>query len=311
MDVDRVAELMQRKRELAAERAALGLAAKRRRDNERAAKASEDRQWSLVDSMLHVTLIMFVLADCKVEPPVLEFLKCQGRQRHWAAKSDDELAVVVEDAFRDADLGHMASLSDVEEPSDPPAMLVAAGRMLQGCLASWVEEQNRVRGVAPSTATVLLRFEALRLQVPEAFRPSPWGTSDAASSRVKMDRWRRRWGGRYGALRKREFVPVAVMREKAGVAVCIVHAYSHTPSDACFLQPHSRFGPRIGALLGARRLGTAVRRGSRVGGGRAGGRAGERVCGRACRRGGRAGCRAGERAGGWSGGGRAYGSGPS
>ena len=298
MDVGLVAELRQRKRLLAAERSALCLAAKRRRGQERATKASEDRQWHLADFLLHVTLILFVLADCKVEPPVLELLKRQGRQRHWADRSDDELTLVVEDAFRDADLGYVASLSDVEEPSDPRAMLVAVGHMLQWCVASWVEEHNRARGVAPSTATVLLRFEALRLQVPEAMRPAPWGASDVASSRVRMDRWRRRWGGRYGALRKREFVPVDVMREKAGVAVCIVHLYSHTAIETCYFA-----APLTARSADRRGVGHGFWRGSRVGGragGRSSARAGGAVGGADELAGGLAGGRSGGRVGAWA-----------
>ena len=156
-----------------------------------------------------------VLADGVVEPPLIEFFRSQGRQRHWRDKTDDELSEIIERAFLDTDVCVIAPLSDPEAPPNIGAMRTALGRMVQWWVAQWTLTQNRVRGVAPSTTSVLVHFEALWLQLPEGVRPSPWGTSRAVAPHKRISRWRRRWGGRYGALRVREIIPVPDMREKA------------------------------------------------------------------------------------------------
>ena len=76
----------------------------------------------------------------------------------------------------------------------------------------------RVRWVAPPSAAVLDHFEERRVAIPEPFRPRPWGTSASGASRMRLTRWRRRWGGRIAKLRPREVVSLDDMQNKAPLA---------------------------------------------------------------------------------------------
>ena len=86
-------------------------------------------------------------------------------------------------------------------------------------LKEWAEDLNRRRGLAPSTAAVLQEKERRRARVSAAVQPSAWGTAEGARGRMRATRWRRRWGGRFGSIRKREDVTPEELRAKAGALV--------------------------------------------------------------------------------------------
>jgi len=69
--------------------------------------------------------------------------------------------------------------------------------------------------IGPPAAAVLDRFEDRRVATPEHARPRPRGTSASGTLRMRLTRWRRRWGGRIAKPRPREVVPLDVMQSKA------------------------------------------------------------------------------------------------
>ena len=75
---------------------------------------------------------------------------------------------------------------------------------------------NEQRGVAPSTAMVLERFEQRRSHLPEGVRPRPRGVAAEDKARAWALRWRRRWGARHGNIQAREDIPLDEKRAKAG-----------------------------------------------------------------------------------------------
>ena len=161
-------------------------------------------------------LICFSLAEGIPDPAVV-FLSQTGRQRGWAPKADDELALMVYDAYLAADTDDIIALCDFDSPRDSPALASAVGIVEQWRCATWAKPQNK-KGVASPSAAVLDHFEERRVAIPEPVRPRPWGTSASGASRMRLTRWRHRWGGRIAKLRPREIVPLDVMQSKAPLA---------------------------------------------------------------------------------------------
>ena len=163
--------------------------------------------------MVHAVLIIYGLAEYNAAPAV-KFLASSGRKRHWPAKSEEELAALVEDLFLQTDPDDFAALVDSGAPSDPGAMQVAVGVVQEWRLAAWTQCLNYTKGVAPRTEALLRQFEKSRLGLPEAVRPAYRGAVEHPPARVWAARWRRRWGGFYGQLRVREAISVEEMRNK-------------------------------------------------------------------------------------------------
>ena len=69
--------------------------------------------------------------------------------------------------------------------------------------------------IGPPAAAVLDHFEDRRVATPEHARPRPRRTSASGILRMRLTRWRRRWGRRVAQLRPREVVPLDVVQSKA------------------------------------------------------------------------------------------------
>ena len=54
----------------------------------------------------------------------------------------------------------------------------------------------------------------IRIAVPMDLRPPYWGSTAFASARMRALRWRRKFGGRIGAIRVRQHTAVDVMQSK-------------------------------------------------------------------------------------------------
>jgi hypothetical protein len=133
------------------------------------------KAWALSIQMQHVTLIAFVLSEYNVQPCV-HYLRACGRERHWPAPSDDELATLVEHIFLHAELDHIAALSDTIDPSDIDALNI------------------------PCTEALLQQAEAARLCFPACVRPPNVGSIGEKRAKRWARRLRDRWGGRYGSV---------------------------------------------------------------------------------------------------------------
>jgi hypothetical protein len=94
MLASRLDELRARKREASAELRALGVAKKKRRDNEARKRSTAARAWDVAGAMARVAVVIYTLARFVVEPAVLYLRQC-GRRRHWPERSDPELAALL------------------------------------------------------------------------------------------------------------------------------------------------------------------------------------------------------------------------
>ena len=186
---------------------------KRARQRATSSGAAAGRAWQLTDSLLRVVLIAHTLADGMVDPSVV-FLTRKGREHHWPDRSEEDIADLVYTAYAHADINDVAALVDMDNPTDEAALSTAVSYVEQWRAVVWSKAQNRL-GVAPSTGAVVDHLEERRGRLPASVRPTSWGSSAIASSRKRVSRWRRRWGGRIATIRVREEVPVEDMREKA------------------------------------------------------------------------------------------------
>lgn len=101
---------------------------------------------------------------------------------------------------------------------------------VEHALHVWVVDKNKDRGVAPTTSS--LRMEALsewrrHQDLVDEEEPAPHAWQFAPAFAVWACRWRRRWGGRVGALRLREHVPVHLRRLKVLAVIRSPHTHTH------------------------------------------------------------------------------------
>ena len=209
----------QRKRTLAEVTSNLAAAKKELKAAQRKEQKAQMRRntsWCLTaESRLGKTvLILYDLAgfdDCAA----VDFLAAAAQRRHWDPKPAAELRILVSDLFLAVDADQYAGLCDVDRPLDGDAMRDALTYWEEWSLTAWVKDANVRKGVAPSTDVILQRLEERRLRLPEAVRPPARGSVGEARSRMWASRWRRKGGGRCGAIRARDDVSVQEMRDKA------------------------------------------------------------------------------------------------
>lgn len=222
---------------LASNAAELGRAMKVVRKSERAAA----RAWQLPEPIRRATIIAYALAEYNVQPAI-KLLVASGRRRHWPDKAEDELVAIVEDLFLAVDVVELSGLTDLEAPADLDAMKLAVPYVEQWRLCAWATELNESKGVAPSTEAVLVKLESQRVALPDVVRPAARGTVADAAARVWATRFRRRWGGRHGRIKCRDYVPTDEMVSKA---VCV--------SVGVYILVFSIFGRPFGRARGAKR----------------------------------------------------------
>ena len=202
--------LLQKKAELRAALAEIG----REKKKVKRAQDREAKVWVLTPFLKDVVLIMYVLAGYTAEPAA-RYLAMEAQRRRWPSKSEDDLRTEAEEVFLAFDdVGQLADLTCLENPSHPEAMKVAVKVVEEWRLAQWVWRLNAQQGVAPSTAQVLQRFEQTSSQLPDAVRPPYLGEATEARGRMSAHRFRQRWGGRHGRIRVQEDVPLEERRAK-------------------------------------------------------------------------------------------------
>ena len=169
----------------------------------------------------HAAVIAFVHAGYELEPAV-HFLESAGRVRHWPGKTAAELEALVQEAFIDlGDQGLLVALTDEDEPSDASAIRAAAKCVEEWRLCKWALDENLQKGETPSTSSMLARLAADRMVRGDLdFQAA--GTVVEGKARKFMSRLRQRWGGRFGAIREIEHVPLREMQLKATSRTTIV-----------------------------------------------------------------------------------------
>ena len=218
--------------QLAAARAAV-------RACQQAVKDKRRRTWVLTEWLAHVVLLIYGLAGYTAEPAVL-YLAHAARKRKWPEKQDDEVTRIVEDTFMSVDVHVFAHLLDASDPADLSALKEATKYVEQWRLFSWAREQNVAHGIAPTTASVLVRYAALRLALPEAVRPAAAGDVTQSVAREWARRWRLRFGGRFGRLRVREDLTDEEAQEKARVPHRPHRLYKVAWARGCFARAGAR-----------------------------------------------------------------------
>ena len=161
-----------------------------------------------------VALILFELAE-RGAVAAAAYLAQQAAVFHWEARPEAAVRELVENLFLKIDLAEYTNLCSVQESSDVVAMRVALAFWAELELVVWVKEANARKGVAPSTASVLDRWEVQRLQWPEDVRPPSKASMEFSSAREWARQFRLRHGGRHGNIRIRDDIPVEEMRSKA------------------------------------------------------------------------------------------------
>ena len=218
MDID---VLRARKRELQVELSALSLTAKRARCNAARRRSSLERNWLLVGDQLKMALAIYMLTDYSLDASVA-YLRRLGRHRRWVHKTDAELIAIVEELFLNAELSDLVLLSDLWSDVGDRIMRIAADFAWQWRLVAWSSKLN-LKGIAPPTSIVLDEWMRARAEVPTHLRPVGWGNSALASARMRVLRWRHRFGGRSGSIPAREHVPLETMRDKAHAKLFRTH----------------------------------------------------------------------------------------
>jgi hypothetical protein len=213
MEGGRAQGLKQQRLDMRAELASLGRDTKRAKRQAASTTAAASRAWVLKESVLRVVLIVQTLANGVVDPAVA-FLMRKGRECHWPERSKEEIEDLVYATYASADVDAMAAMIDASAPTDAAALSIAVDCVEQWRVVLWAKAQNRI-GVAPGTGAVLDELERRAARHPADVRPPPWGSSSSPTSRKRLSRWRRRWGGRLSKIRVREEIPLADMRSKA------------------------------------------------------------------------------------------------
>ena len=174
----------------------------------------EGRAWLLSTFALHVVLITYALCEYKA-PAAVKFLATTGRKRRWPEKPEPELQELVENLFMECEANELAELADEDDPKHPEAFAVAVRYSEEWKMAAFVEDQNVRLGLAPTTESLLHRWECTRAKYPEVFRPMDPGLVAEARARKWAQRWKVRWGAKHGAIRVRDELPLEETRTKA------------------------------------------------------------------------------------------------
>ena len=162
-------------------------------------------QWRFSEQLQRAALVLFGKGNGSAAAAA--FLAKEAEKRQWPEKAEAELRKMVEEWFLEIDIDVFNDLCDPASPSDPVAMRLAMKFWQEWSVASYIEEANFDKGVAPSTAAVLDRCEQLRLDVPEEARPAAKGVVAQGKARAWAFRFRKRWGFSHGAIPTKDDMP--------------------------------------------------------------------------------------------------------
>ena len=105
-----------------------------------------------------------------------------------ARKSDEELALMIEDAPLHVDLDDFARLTDHDDPSVPDSMKKGVSIVEQRGIVVWARGLDNGQGVSPSTISVLQRVEQTRRRPPDSICPAAVGGSAESMARIRRRR---------------------------------------------------------------------------------------------------------------------------
>ena len=196
--------------------------------------AREEKQWSLRGQELNVTMCIYMMTDCSLEPTAI-YVRGVASKHDWPERSNDDIHLFIIDTFANASFDFLVTLLDEDCDETFAARKEARKYVLEWCVVEWGRAQNTKDPdpVEPSTGELLDQLELIRLSIPENERPRAWGVSASGSARKRASRLRAKYGGRIGKLRSQVRLPVAEMREKSMAAW---QWYNHLASKV----PHNK-----------------------------------------------------------------------
>lgn len=231
-------ELLERQRRVDIELASVRAAVVKARRAARASSAPANRTWRLVGGLRNAIVLAYALAGYRVEAAAV-LLKRRAAKARWPPKADMEIVRMIEDCFLDFDVYELAALREADATSDPAALREASQAVVEWQVSAWVATQNRSGVAVPSSRVVgefASRHAATQVEL------AAWGPMGSGSTRMRLHRWRKRYGGRVGVLRPREVPPHAEMVAKAnrtGLEL-LLFGNENAPSDGRDRVPWSR-----------------------------------------------------------------------
>ena len=185
-----------------------------------------------------LTLMMLEGSSAEV---AAAWLFTRKRRRRTVSHDPDELHEskrIVQDWFLGTSSEALAALVFPEVLSDERRLRAMYTFLADWKLADWVVRGNYEKSAVVRAARLLEAWEKILGEMPPRYRPCsrrPYSVLGFAN-RSWMRRWRRRQGGRIGALRCREHQPVDELRNKACLPIsfarqsCAIHTRHGCPS---------------------------------------------------------------------------------
>lgn len=118
----------------------------------------------------------------------------------WPAKSKEELVALVEHIFLSADMTLLSHLVDPASTRYDSAARLAAQFVEEWRIAAWATGLNPDCGVAPSSESIIMKYNNALQALAEHRRPKLVGCMWEASARKWAHRWRVRWNASFGSI---------------------------------------------------------------------------------------------------------------
>ena len=172
--------------------------------------------WALPPHACDAILAIYILSGYNMDAAG-KYLHDLGASRGWPAKEQLQLRQIVEDLFLASDSDKLASLTNVEEPSQPRILQTAMQYVREWKVFCWTRALNLDRGIAPSTSMLVRQAMVEGVQPCAARAPIRPCARIPHWARKWARRWRKRWNARIGKIQAREMVSLEEARAKATI----------------------------------------------------------------------------------------------
>ena len=195
-------------------------AASLRRDSNRLAQQRKRKRWDgFTDIQRRTALVLYVMADFAMKPVIFYLLQIMGVLLSSATDADKAyLTALVENWFLGCTDVQVEQLTQVSFPGD--AFIFGRARSILRCMAlrDWVFSMNITKGLAPSCASVALKWDTLVVEdvLPGAGVLGGIERSDLSQrkNRAFFSNWRKKMGIKIGKIQTRQFMSRAEIAEK-------------------------------------------------------------------------------------------------
>lgn len=157
-------------------------------------RARLNSAWRITERMERIACICVSVCGGDASAAA-EYLAAVARQYHWPPKERNELIMLAEKRFLDADMFALASWVDFEEPANVDECRVALRYAREQCVVSEALRAN-ARGFAPSSASLIAWANAFSSRFPVHCRPHALGATGAVDSKKWLRKLRSRWQGK-------------------------------------------------------------------------------------------------------------------